>query len=115
MKTSVPSVGSSGLFFFTIATADNCVQVAEVSNLASRTTETSVCTNTKRHRSPTLNANEIASVDDHLQRVGAESFDLFQRCVATAPQSRVRSYNARSRCVDYSRKVNNLDKEVCGC
>lgn len=95
MKISVPSVG--GLCrFFTTAVADNCVQLVAVGNLASRTTETSVCIKDDAIACQTLIAPKLASVDEHLQRVGAESFDLFQRFAAT-PQSRVRSFilNAR--------------------
>jgi hypothetical protein len=67
------------------------VQLVEVSNLASRTTEMSVRIKADAIACPTLIAPKLASVDEHLQRVGAESFDLFQRYVAT-PQSRVRSF-----------------------
>jgi len=47
-----------------------------------------------------------ASVDEHLQKLGAESFDRFQRCVFPK-QSVTCSYT-----IAINRRVNNLDKEV---
>lgn len=77
------ALGKWSLSFFTTAVADNCVQLAAVGNLASRTTETSVCIKPDAIACTTLIALKSASVDEHLQRVGAESFDLFQRFAAT--------------------------------
>ena len=47
-----------------------------------------------------------ASVDEHLQKLGAESFDRFQRCVF--PKQSVTCGYWKT----LDRRVNNLDKEV---
>jgi hypothetical protein len=112
MRISVPSVGGFCLFC-TAATGDNYVQLAEVSNLASKMTETSVCVKANVIACPRLITTDLASVDEHLQRVGAESFDLFQRYAAT-PVTCLFIHESILSCVDDYRRVNNLDKEVGG-